>query len=931
VSAPARRFLIPEVLQSSQMDCGPAALAALLDGFGIRIRYDTLRQRCQTDVDGTSIDALAALGREFGLESHELLVPRDHFLLPEARCLPAIVVTRSAGGALHFVVVWRRLGPFVQILDPASGRRWVRAGDILAMMPDLPIPLSKERWRRWATSDNAWRPWLARLGRLGIGEARGRALLERAALDVSWRAFARLDAAVRMITRLIESGAIARGRSARALLDATLASSDGVSRPSLEVPDRFHWVGGENPRTGKLTVRGGVVVHFSGPLASVSDLARAALGPARAVDSSAANAAAHPPPRPWSDPALHRAIEEKLAAPQLEPMAVLWKLVRFELGSQTWLLGCALMANALVVVLEALLARGLLELDRKLSFEYQRVVSLATVLILIAIGLWLDAAWNTSIRGLGRRLETRLRVAFLQQLPRLEDHYLTSRPSSDLAARGQSLHLLREVPALWAQGARAMTTLLATLLALLYIYPGGALPVLMLTATSLILPHAARRRLAEANVRLRTHMTALQRFHLDALIGVIPVRVHGAERAVRTEHEELMTEWGRTAQALRRETAALDGVQLVATTALAAGVVVTYVLQHGEAASLLLVAFWALRVPSLALELATAQQGLRALRAVALRVVAALAAPTVPAVLATATDAGKAMAPAPVADASATDAPRAGGVAIRLDGVRVDAGGHAILQEISLAIPASRHVAIVGASGSGKSSLLGLFLGWFTPAVGSVSIDGAPIVLPRLRQELAWVDPGAQLWARSLFDNLTFGNPDAARLPQALSTADLLEVLEHLPEGLQSDLGECGLRLSAGQGQRVRLGRALMRSEARLVLLDEPFRGLEGGRRRALLERVRRHWAHATVLFVSHDIEDTLDFERVLVFDRGRLIEDGPPRVLAASQGPYATLLGEARALGAELWSADHWLKRSLERGRLSSPPLQAAEEAPRP
>ena len=80
------------------------------EGFGIEASYDLLRQRCQTDVDGTSIDALAALGCELGLDSRQVLVPHDHFLLPEARCLPAIVVTRSPGGLLHFVVVWRKLG-----------------------------------------------------------------------------------------------------------------------------------------------------------------------------------------------------------------------------------------------------------------------------------------------------------------------------------------------------------------------------------------------------------------------------------------------------------------------------------------------------------------------------------------------------------------------------------------------------------------------------------------------------------------------------------------------------------------------------------------------------------------------------------------------------------------------------------------------------
>ncbi len=136
---------MPEVLQTSLMDCGPAALKAVLEGFGVAVSYDVLRERCQTDVDGTSIDALAALGRELGLESHELLVARDAFLLPEARCLPAIVVTRTGAGLLHFIVVWRVLGPFVQVMDPSSGRRWLHRSHFLELMPDVDLPMSAAR------------------------------------------------------------------------------------------------------------------------------------------------------------------------------------------------------------------------------------------------------------------------------------------------------------------------------------------------------------------------------------------------------------------------------------------------------------------------------------------------------------------------------------------------------------------------------------------------------------------------------------------------------------------------------------------------------------------------------------------------------------------------------------------------------------------
>src|SRR4030095_3790443 len=102
-----RRLLAAEVVQTSAMDCGPAALKCLLEGFGIPVSYGRLREACQTDVDGTSIDTIEEVAVQLGLEAEQVMVPEDHLLLPEAGSLPAVVVTRLANGITHFVVVWR--------------------------------------------------------------------------------------------------------------------------------------------------------------------------------------------------------------------------------------------------------------------------------------------------------------------------------------------------------------------------------------------------------------------------------------------------------------------------------------------------------------------------------------------------------------------------------------------------------------------------------------------------------------------------------------------------------------------------------------------------------------------------------------------------------------------------------------------------------
>ena len=141
-----RRWLAPEVIQTSAMDCGPAALKCLLEGFGVSVSYGRLREACQTSVDGTSVDTLETLARMLGLDAEQVMVPVEHVVAPEggadgaadgssgdggssgssgtsdsAGLLPAIAVVRLASGMTHFVVLWRRLGPYLQLMDSGAG------------------------------------------------------------------------------------------------------------------------------------------------------------------------------------------------------------------------------------------------------------------------------------------------------------------------------------------------------------------------------------------------------------------------------------------------------------------------------------------------------------------------------------------------------------------------------------------------------------------------------------------------------------------------------------------------------------------------------------------------------------------------------------------------------------------------------------------
>ncbi|MEZ4678298.1 MAG: ATP-binding cassette domain-containing protein [Caldilineaceae bacterium] len=429
-------------------------------------------------------------------------------------------------------------------------------------------------------------------------------------------------------------------------------------------------------------------------------------------------------------------------------------------------------------------------------------------------------------------------------------------------------------------------------------------------------------------MRVRTHTGALSRFYLDALMGLLPIRTHSAERTIRREHEMLLAAWARESFALARlETLAQTTASCLGI-GIAIWIVLRYIAGRGEASTVLLLLYWSLNLPTLGQALAASARQYPAIRNNMARILEPLGAPEEEGgetERQRAGDMGGQEEGETRSDGEPETRGQGEGVELVLTGVTVQAGGHTILQGIDLVIQPGEHVAIVGESGAGKSSLVGLLLGWHRPTSGSVLVDGTPLegpTLQQLRRQIAWLDPAIQLWNRTLQENLRYGNgnPAAEEYPigLALEGADLYDVLDRLPNGLQTRLGEGGGLVSGGEGQRVRLGRALLRTDVRLAILDEPFRGLDRTKRRQLLANARQHWQATTLLCVTHDIVETTDFRRVLVIEGGRLVEDGAPAaLLAAPHSRYRALLAADEKVRQQQWAAATWRRLWLAEGQL--------------
>ena len=856
------------------MDCGPASLKALLEGFGVSISYGRLREACQTDVDGTSIDTLEEVSLQLGLDAEQVMTPKDHVFLPAAGQLPGLLVIVHPDGRLHFVVIWRQSGGYVQVMDPSCGRRWLKISTLLqqTFVHELPVPA--EAWREWAGSDDFLRPLEARLKKLVGGMAKR--LVREAVADPTWRSLARLDAAARMTAALRKSGGIGSAGQARRLLAELLD-------PEVEIP-RLYWSAAElpdeNEQDPQVLLRGAVLLRIRGAIPQA----------ARASEDAAK-----------LSPELSAALSERPARPG-------WGLVKQVFSNGYWsllALGAGLVLAAGGVLLEVLLLRGSLEAIRYLIPWEQKFTAGAALLTILAALTLLEFRLFAGLLRVGRLLETKLRVALLQKIPRLNDRYFQSRPISDMASRAHLIHQLRDLPILFGEMARTVAAMGLTVAAIAWLYPHATLPAAIAGAAALLTPLLFHPQLSEQDLRVRTQAGALSSFYLDALLGLAAIRAHVAERIVRREHEGRLTDWRLTARQMLKTAVCLEAVQLTLGLLLAGWVIAQHWALGGETLGALLLAFWALQLPTLGVKLSRLLAMFPSYQSVFLRLTEPLGA-----IDSETEETGE-----------TADLDRSGGAAFTFREVHVTAAGREILRQVNLQIEPGEHIAIVGASGSGKSTLAGLLLGWHRASAGEILADGRPLrneTLAELRSQSAWIDPEVRLWNRSLLENARYGAA-GENVGQAITEADLLEVLERLPDGMRTELGEDGGLLSGGEGQRVRLARGLGRPQARLVILDEPFRGLERDRRIRLIERLRRLWSDSTLLFISHDIESSETFPRVLVIEDGEVCEDGVPEVLAAEESSrYHQLLTAEQDAKRQVWENPIWRRLELRAGKLT-------------
>ncbi len=220
--------------------------------------------------------------------------------------------------------------------------------------------------------------------------------------------------------------------------------------------------------------------------------------------------------------------------------------------------------------------------------------------------------------------------------------------------------------------------------------------------------------------------------------------------------------------------------------------------------------------------------------------------------------------------------------------------GQPVLSRINLHIAPGEKVAIVGATGAGKSTLISLVPRLYDPSSGTVSIDGGDIrnySVQSLRAQISLVLQDSLLFSGTIRENIAFGRPGATgeEIVAAAVVANAAEFIDVLPDRYETLVAEGGTTLSGGQKQRIAIARAILRGSP-ILILDEPTSGLDAASERTVIDALERAARGRTTLLIAHRLTTVRLADRIIVLDKGRIAEEGPHQELLSRRGKYAHL-----------------------------------------
>lgn len=784
---------------------------------------------------------------QMGLASEIILIPPHHLEELAELAAPIIMPMMSGeGDQVDWAILWNKRGNVFEVLDPKLGRRWLSSSQLNLSLRKESITITSQTWFRIAQSDLFLKGIARRLQSLHLLPQHVQDITASYNTPEQLRI---LDAAIRFVSMLANKpGGILKGEESyqmlKTLCDRYLVQPNDHIIPRSEftllpIPENHDWL-------------------WQGHCVLV------------ATDSFPAQ--------------LNHTVNWQQALALLNPFP---PMMRSYLKDQKAFIGIILLALLLGAVgtfFQAILLRGVMLISTQLSgFEQQVQVLMVIAVFFVVLGL-LRLMSNLALMRLGHQLDGRLRMAILCLLPTLRDDVFQRIPIGDLSERTNSLRAVRHLPYYFGESVQLLAQLVLTALGLIWLDWVVALLAIVRVAISFGLISVTNV-LNVPNKITRQNLGLLGQFHLDTLLSLLPIRSHVAEASTTYQHNDLLGRWLSGRWTEHRIEITIEWVATLNSFLLVALIMWVYAVRATTADYWLLVLYWSISLDVLGTQLMSIVFLSRRERSKVERFIQLI------------NEADQSISSTPTDDVPTIDW-KTKGVNIHLQDLTVHLESQTLLRSVNLHIEHGEHVAVVGLSGAGKSTLANLLLGMYSHFDGVFTINGQsvnPHLFDSLRQHTVWVSPNVKLWNRTLLENLQYGASKQFRsLDETLTKASLNSLIERLPEGMQTTLFEDGKRISGGERQKIQFGRALQREGVCLAILDEPFSELSREEHRALLKQCRTVWRDATLLYITHDIELSTLFDRVLVVNEGRIIEDGMPQDLLTRPSWYAQMLQSA-------------------------------------